>query len=167
MACRRQAIIWTNAGQLSTGPLRTNFNEIFIIIHTFSFKNIQFKMSSRKWWPSCLSLNVLTFPIWGKIWEWFMTIGLFLRLTMNLSVPWPWCPISNEGHSRHPCVIYHNYGYIYGLFFLCHQSFVWKIFVLVFFWYDKWYDNDTWWVWIMQLTATINIITVTLPDHYY
>ena len=35
---RRQAIIWTNAGILLTGPLGTNFNEILIGIHTFSFK---------------------------------------------------------------------------------------------------------------------------------
>ena len=32
---RRQAIIWTNAGILSIGPLGTNFNEISIDIHTF------------------------------------------------------------------------------------------------------------------------------------
>ena len=35
---RRQAIIWTNAGILSTGPLGTNFSEILIEINTFSFK---------------------------------------------------------------------------------------------------------------------------------
>ena len=34
---RRQAIIWTNAGILLIGPLRTNFNEILIVIQTFSF----------------------------------------------------------------------------------------------------------------------------------
>ena len=33
---RRQAIIWTNAGLL-IGPLRTNFNELVIEIHTSSF----------------------------------------------------------------------------------------------------------------------------------
>ena len=36
--CRRQAIIWTNAGILLIGPLGTNFNETSIEIHTFSFK---------------------------------------------------------------------------------------------------------------------------------
>ena len=35
---RRQTIIWTNAGILLIGPLGTNFSEIFIEIHTFSFK---------------------------------------------------------------------------------------------------------------------------------
>ena len=38
--CRRQAIIWTNAGILLIGPLGTNFNEILIKIHTFSFKKM-------------------------------------------------------------------------------------------------------------------------------
>ena len=36
---RRQAIIWTSAGILLTGPLRTNFNEILIRVQTFSLKN--------------------------------------------------------------------------------------------------------------------------------
>ena len=57
---QHQAIIWTNDGILLMGPPRTNFNEILIKIHTFSFKKIYFKMSSGKWWPSCLGLNVLT-----------------------------------------------------------------------------------------------------------
>ena len=56
---QRQAIFWTNAGILLIGPLRTNFNEISIAIHKFSFKKIHFKMSSGKWRPSCLGLNVL------------------------------------------------------------------------------------------------------------
>ena len=40
---RRQAIIWTYAGVLLIGTLGTNFNEISIEIHTFSFKNIHLK----------------------------------------------------------------------------------------------------------------------------
>ena len=56
---RRQAIIWTNAGILLIGPLGTNFNEILIEIHTFSLKKMHLKMSSGKWRPFCLSLNVL------------------------------------------------------------------------------------------------------------
>ena len=55
---RRQAIIWTNAGILLIGPLGTNFNEILITIHTFSFKKMHLKMSSAKWRPFCLGLNV-------------------------------------------------------------------------------------------------------------
>ena len=47
---RRQAIIWTNAWLL-IGPLGTNFSEILIEIHTFSFKKMHLKMSSGKWQP--------------------------------------------------------------------------------------------------------------------
>ena len=60
---RRQDIIWTNAGIVLIGTLGTNFNEILIKIDTFSFKKIHLKMSSGKWRPSCLGLNVLTH--WG------------------------------------------------------------------------------------------------------
>ena len=44
---RRQAIIWTN-------------NDILIEIHAFSFKKIHFVVSSGRWCPFCLGLNVLT-----------------------------------------------------------------------------------------------------------
>ena len=57
---RRQAIIWTNAGILLIGPLGTNFSEISIRIHNFSFTKMHLKMSSAKWRPLCLGLNVLT-----------------------------------------------------------------------------------------------------------
>ena len=56
---RRQAIIWTNAGILLIGPLGTNFSEILIEIHTFSFKKMHLKMSPGKCRPCCLGLNVL------------------------------------------------------------------------------------------------------------
>ena len=56
---RRQAIIWTNAGILLIGAWGTNLSEILISIHTFSFKKIHLKMSSGKWRPFCLGLNVL------------------------------------------------------------------------------------------------------------
>ena len=57
---RRQAIIWTNAGILSIGPLGTNFSEILIAIQTFSFRKMHLKMSSAKWRLFCLGLNDLT-----------------------------------------------------------------------------------------------------------
>ena len=56
---RRQAIIWTNAGILLTGPLGTNFSENLIEILTFSFRKMLLKVSSAKWRPFCLDLNVL------------------------------------------------------------------------------------------------------------
>ena len=57
---RRQAIIWTNVGILLIRPLETNFNEIQIEIHAFSSKKMHLKLSSAKWQPLCLGLNVLT-----------------------------------------------------------------------------------------------------------
>ena len=56
---RRQAIIWTNAGISSIGPLATKFSEILAEIKTFSFKKMYLKVSSAKWRPLCLGLNVL------------------------------------------------------------------------------------------------------------
>ena len=56
---RRQAIIWTNAGILLIGPLGTNFSGILIQILKFSFKKMRLKVSSAKWRPFCLGLNVL------------------------------------------------------------------------------------------------------------
>ena len=56
---RRQAIIWTNAGILLIRPLETNFSEMFIEIKIFSLKKIYLKVSSAKWSPFCLGLNVL------------------------------------------------------------------------------------------------------------
>ena len=56
---RHQAIIWANAGILLLGPLRTNFSEILIEIEAFSFRKMHLKMSSSKWRPFRLGLNVL------------------------------------------------------------------------------------------------------------
>ena len=55
---RRQAIIWTNAGILLSGPLGTNFSEIIMEIYTFSCTKMYLKMLSGKWRPFCLGLNV-------------------------------------------------------------------------------------------------------------
>ena len=57
---RRQAIIWTNAGILLIGPWETKFIEILIGIQAFSFTKMHLKMSSAKWRPFCLGLNVFS-----------------------------------------------------------------------------------------------------------
>ena len=57
---RCQAIIRTNARILLIRPLGTNFSEILIKILIFSFKKMQWKVSSAKRRPFCLGLNVLT-----------------------------------------------------------------------------------------------------------
>ena len=57
---RRQAIIWTNAGILFIGPWGTNFSDILIGIHTFSFKknafeNVVWKMAAILSQPQCVN----------------------------------------------------------------------------------------------------------------
>ena len=69
-AGRHQAITWTNAGKLLIGPLGTNFSEILIEIQTFLLKKRNLKMSSVKWRPFCLGLNVLMVncsTLWGHM----------------------------------------------------------------------------------------------------
>ena len=57
---RRQAIIWNNPGLLLIEPLWTNVSEISIGIQTFSLTKMHLNMSSAKWRPFCIGLNVLT-----------------------------------------------------------------------------------------------------------
>ena len=52
---RHQPIIWTNAEILLIWPLGTNFSEMLIKIHTFSFNKMLVKMSFGKWGPFCLA----------------------------------------------------------------------------------------------------------------
>ena len=54
---RRQAIFWTSDGILLIWPSGSNFNEMFIEIHEFSFKKIHLKMSSAKWRPFCPGIH--------------------------------------------------------------------------------------------------------------
>ena len=49
----------THGGILLIRHLGTNFNEISIEILTFSFIKMRLKVSSAKWRPFCLGLNVL------------------------------------------------------------------------------------------------------------
>ena len=86
---RCQAIIRTNAGILLIWPLGTNFSEILIPIHSFSFKKMHLKMSSGKWRPFCLSLNVL--------------IKLLLRIDILSTT----CEI-DPSHKSHNALVSHN-----------------------------------------------------------
>ena len=70
---RRQAIICTNAWILLIGPLGTNFSDILIGIQTFSFTKTHLKMSSAKWRPFCLGLNVLSPLTYLPAWSWSHT----------------------------------------------------------------------------------------------
>ena len=92
---RRQAITWTNVGILLIGPLGTNFSEMSIEIHTFSFKKIHLKLSSGKWRPFQLGLNV------SKN-RWNPFVG---RACMSSSVAIP-CPITSSAC----CLLLHWLG---------------------------------------------------------
>ena len=54
-----QSNIWANAGIMLIRPLGTNVNEILNTIYTSSFTKMHWKMSSVKWPPYCLGLNML------------------------------------------------------------------------------------------------------------
>ena len=102
---RRQAIIWSNAGILLIGAWGTNFSEILIGIHTFSFNKMRLKMSSAKWRPFCLGLNVLTCNMCLKV--------TFPKLLQHLTLQWvhitkrmeskskPWAYMANSTYFFH------------------------------------------------------------------
>ena len=84
---QRQAIIWTNAGILLIGPLRTNVSEILIEIHTFSYKKMHFqehviwKMAAILSRPQCAN----SIPFYGMN-EWVSLTAY--QLTNTLIGPW-------------------------------------------------------------------------------
>ena len=92
-----QAIIWTNVGLLLIGPLWINFSEILFKILIYSFKKMHLKMSSAKWRPCCLSLNVLkavwhcivccTLPF-AKWQEYWGGPGAMLGILLASSIRW-------------------------------------------------------------------------------
>ena len=80
---RRQAITWANVGILLIGPIGTNFNKMLFEIHTFSFKKIHLKLSSGKWQPFCLGLNMLRLvskPSSEKIYSFALCTKAFVLL---------------------------------------------------------------------------------------
>ena len=92
---RCQAIIWTNAGILLIGPWGTNFREILISIQTFSFKKKKhLKMSSAKWRPFCLGLNVLRQYTKQSLSQWEKTGIIEHSITVYSAYPfflwWLW-----------------------------------------------------------------------------
>ena len=95
----RQAIIWTNAGILLSGPLRTYFSEIWIEILIFlwkkvTFENVVYKMfiSSR---PQCVNslIHLIVFihsqhKCNKEWWSWYHLLS---------SGSWYWCYENSEG----------------------------------------------------------------------
>ena len=82
---RRQAIIWNNAGILLFEPWGTNFSEILIGIQTFSFKKMHLKLSSAKWRPFCLGLNVLSM-LTTPFLKAFITPGILQGESLDLGI---------------------------------------------------------------------------------
>ena len=86
---RRQVIIWTNAGLLSIGTLRTNFSEILSEIYTFSlkenaFKNVVCKIAAPLLWPQCVnnvevSKSYLPKDVWTALPCFRLYLGLRLK----------------------------------------------------------------------------------------
>ena len=62
-----QAIIWIKCWNILSGPLWTKLSGYLIGINAFSFKEMHVGISSVKWRPFFLSLNVLTRHV--KSWE--------------------------------------------------------------------------------------------------
>ena len=90
---RHQAIIWTNAGILLIGALGTNFSENSIEILTFLFTKLRLKVSSAKWRPFCLGLNVIRYRCDDKITLRASNVNFFfflLWIRMQLSLHWPY-----------------------------------------------------------------------------
>ena len=95
---RRQAIIWTNVGILLIGRWGTNFSENLIEILTFSFTKMRLKVSSVKWWPFCLRVNVLITPLQTHVCMWpaalkewsatWLTPNKRSIITIDLIDPW-------------------------------------------------------------------------------
>ena len=86
---------WTNAGILLIGPFGTNFSEILIETHAFSFKKMHLKMSSEKWQPFCLGLNVLTH--WG--------LALCMWSGSSLTQVMSCCLLSTKSHHLNRCCL--------------------------------------------------------------
>ena len=74
---RHQAIIWTNAGILSIGPLETNFSEILIKIIIVSFKKMRLKVLSAIRQPFCFGLNVLNQFYWKAMSQYAKHLNYF------------------------------------------------------------------------------------------
>ena len=84
---QRQSIVWTNAGILSFEPLGIKLFEIFIEMHTFSFKKMHLKMSSGKWRPFCL--HCVDFELACKITHaYFVGIMFLFDILFDILLNW-------------------------------------------------------------------------------
>ena len=88
---RRQAIIWSNAGLLSIGPLWIKLSEILIKIQNFSLTKMHLKILFTKWRSFC-------YQFWGDDtkWHWIILSAAILTNAFGWSVKLysPLVPIS-------------------------------------------------------------------------
>ena len=111
----RQAIIWNNAGILLIRHLGTNFNEILIKILTFSFIKMRLKVSSAKWRPFCIGLNVLIVYIYTfvqahvMLGRQYVSKGVCRCWHCRVSTAWPWRMGADRlPWCRHSCLSLYN-----------------------------------------------------------
>ena len=116
---RRQAIILTNAGILLIRPLGTNFNEMLIEIVKFSFMKMRLKVSSAKWRPFCLGLNVLTKPARILGHEWIINLRICLAFTERPETN-PVHPIGNSHICPETSTKTHHYYSVYKISYTAH-----------------------------------------------
>ena len=117
---RRPPIIWTDVAILLIRTSGTNFSEFLSEINAFSFKKMHSKMSSAKWRPFCLGLNVLIhwcstkmpaisqpraqFFLQKDAWWFAKCVGGFVRRVYSSQ----WSHNGHDGasnHQPHDCLI--------------------------------------------------------------
>ena len=79
---RHRVIIWTNTAIFIIRTSGTLFSEILIEIHIYPFTKMHLKMSSGKWRPFCLGLNVLMLFIMISIWIRLLNLTLTFYCTL-------------------------------------------------------------------------------------
>ena len=139
MACCLVGAKLLSEAILLNWTLGTNFSEILSEIDTFSFKQMRLKMSSGKWRPYCLGLNVVK--------KWLCYSGHRVALVVHRaqkSVPdlaseWPTflppplesCSGTANVDGANWCDLYHYYPYLLHFViqlqcFSCHIMYEWK-----------------------------------------
>ena len=84
---RHQANIGNNAVILLIRPLGKN--KFLIEIHTFTFKKMNVEMSSAKWWPFCLGLNVFNLHTLQRCFVSFVVVSSISSALVD------WCDLSS------------------------------------------------------------------------
>ena len=107
---RRQAIILTNTGLLSIGPLWTKFSEIWIKMQDFLFMKMHLKMWSAKRRLFCSGEDELTYKwrriachcLWIKIRNFSFKKMHFKMASSNLVL---FCPNLNKWTQSYLCIV--------------------------------------------------------------